>query len=95
MRSTLLLLACGLHVHACADMSKLLCEFEAEAAGPPRDVVWCGGDALLLQWPTLLLAVGPYGDTASWPLSGDEEHLRVSRWCPAPSPDQASRSAHT
>lgn len=57
-------------------MSKLLSEFEAVAGGPPASLTWCGGDALLLRWPELLMAVGPFGDYASWPLLA-EEHMLV------------------
>lgn len=61
-----------------ADMSKLLCEFEASVGqGPPTNMAWCGGDALILQWPGLLLAVGPYGDTARWQLGPEEQHMQV------------------
>ena len=37
----------------------------------PLDVAWCGSDAVVVRWPELLLAVGPFGDHASWPLAGD------------------------
>ena len=35
----------------------------------PLQLCWCGTDAVLLQFPELLLLVGPYGDYVSWHVS--------------------------
>lgn len=49
-----------------ADFSRQLSEFETHADAPPVAMAWCGGDAVVLQWPELLLIVGPHGDHAAW-----------------------------
>lgn len=35
-------------------------------SGPPRQVEWCGNDAVLVTWEGLALLVGPFGDTLSF-----------------------------
>lgn len=37
-----------------------------EAEGPVRQVEWCGNDAILVTWDTLVVLVGPYGDTLKY-----------------------------
>eukprot|EP01006_Ploeotia_vitrea_P014258 TRINITY_DN3823_c0_g1_i1.p1 TRINITY_DN3823_c0_g1~~TRINITY_DN3823_c0_g1_i1.p1 ORF type:complete len:855 (+),score=458.50 TRINITY_DN3823_c0_g1_i1:18-2582(+) len=46
------------------DFSKNLSKFVTKSRRPPRDVVWCGEDSVVLYWDTIgaLLMVGPYGD---------------------------------
>jgi vacuolar protein sorting-associated protein 16 len=50
-----------------ADFQRSLAEFDTTtvvgAEGPVRQVEWCGNDAILLTWDTLVLLVGPFGDT--------------------------------
>ncbi|GFH33635.1 uncharacterized protein HaLaN_33033, partial [Haematococcus lacustris] len=49
-----------------ADLSRQLSQFETRTDSPPSSLDWCGSDAVVMQWPELLLVVGPYGDYASW-----------------------------
>lgn len=45
-----------------ADFSRTLSEFITRQRVPPKNLVWCADDALLLQWERQLVMVGPYGD---------------------------------
>jgi len=49
------------------DFQRSMAEFETttvtDAEGPIRQVEWCGNDAILVTWETLVLLVGPFGDT--------------------------------
>lgn len=49
------------------DFQRSMAEFEtttvAGAEGPVRQVEWCGNDAILVSWETIVLLVGPFGDT--------------------------------
>lgn len=49
------------------DFQRSMAEFEtsmvADADGPIRQVEWCGNDAILVTWDSLILLVGPFGDT--------------------------------
>jgi hypothetical protein len=49
------------------DYQRSMAEFEtttvAGAEGSVRQVEWCGNDAILVTWETLVLLVGPFGDT--------------------------------
>ena len=33
------------------------------AVAPPKQVEWCGNDAVLVSWEMSVLLVGPFGDT--------------------------------
>ncbi|KAK9286019.1 hypothetical protein L1049_025222 [Liquidambar formosana] len=44
------------------DFSKIIFEYNCEAALPPEQLAWCGMDSVLLYWDDMLLMVGPYGD---------------------------------
>jgi vacuolar protein sorting-associated protein 16 len=49
-----------------SDFQKKVAEYdtsEAGATGQPRDVEWCGNDAIIVNWDALVLVVGPYGET--------------------------------
>ena len=35
----------------------------SEGLGDARQLVWCGNDAAILVWDTLVLVVGPHGQT--------------------------------
>lgn len=54
-----------------ADFQRSLAEYDTSpradegATGTPRQVEWCGNDAVLVTWPGLALIVGPFGDTLS------------------------------
>ncbi|KAI5121711.1 hypothetical protein M0805_002104 [Coniferiporia weirii] len=54
------------------DFRRNLAEFDTTtkvsegAEGPPRQVEWCGNDAVLVTWEKLALLVGPFGDTLSF-----------------------------
>ena len=48
------------------DFQKKVAEYntsEAGATGQPKDVGWCGNDAIVVNWDSLVLVVGPYGET--------------------------------
>ena len=49
------------------DFQRSLAEFDTKsvvgAEGLVRQVEWCGNDAILVTWDTLVLLVGPFGDT--------------------------------
>lgn len=49
------------------DFQRSLAEVEtttvAGAEGPIRQVEWCGNDAILVTWETVVVLVGPFGDT--------------------------------
>ncbi|KAF8800582.1 vacuolar assembling/sorting protein VPS16 [Phlegmacium glaucopus] len=49
------------------DFQRSMAEFETKdvggAEGPVRQVEWCGNDAILLTWDSLVAIVGPFGDT--------------------------------
>lgn len=51
------------------DFQRNLAEFDTStksaegAVGSPKQVEWCGNDAVLVTWETLVLLVGPFGDT--------------------------------
>ena len=49
------------------DFQRSMAEFEtstiAGAEGPIKQVEWCGNDAILVTWETVVLLVGPFGDT--------------------------------
>jgi hypothetical protein len=59
-----------LALYVLADMSKVLSELTTANTDPPLEVTWCGGDAVVLRWPDLLLLAGPYGEHLTWPLEG-------------------------
>ncbi|GAX81388.1 hypothetical protein CEUSTIGMA_g8819.t1 [Chlamydomonas eustigma] len=59
-----------IHVFS-SDLTKHLSEFDTKAEGRPLRLQWCGSDGVAVQWPELLLLVGPFGDHASWPLTGE------------------------
>src|SRR5258708_19006990 len=49
-----------------SDFQKKVADYdtsEAGATGQPRDVGWCGNDAIIVNWDALVLVVGPYGET--------------------------------
>lgn len=50
-----------------SDFQRSLAEFDtlavAGAEGPVRQVEWCGNDAILVTWTSLVVLVGPFGDT--------------------------------
>jgi vacuolar protein sorting-associated protein 16 len=56
-----------------ADFQRNLAEFDTTtvvgAESPVRQVEWCGNDAILVTWDTLVLLVGPFGDTLQCVLS--------------------------
>lgn len=48
------------------DFQRNLAEFDSTSAGaegPVKQVEWCGNDAILVTWDSLVLLVGPFGDT--------------------------------
>lgn len=50
-----------------SDFQRSLAEFDtlavAGAEDPVRQVEWCGNDAILVTWTSLVVLVGPFGDT--------------------------------
>lgn len=49
-----------------SDFSRNLSEYEAKNERPPRQLIWCGCDSLLLCWDRLLVMVGPHGDCVNY-----------------------------
>ncbi|KZT04540.1 vacuolar protein sorting-associated protein 16 [Laetiporus sulphureus 93-53] len=56
------------------DFQRSLAEFHTTnvpgADGDVRQVEWCGNDAVLVTWDSLVLLVGPFGDTLQYFYSG-------------------------
>ncbi|KAI0701369.1 vacuolar protein sorting-associated protein 16 [Cytidiella melzeri] len=52
------------------DFQRSLADFDtktaAGASGEVRQVEWCGNDAVLLTWETMVMLVGPFGDTLQY-----------------------------
>ncbi|KAG5349257.1 hypothetical protein C0989_004971 [Termitomyces sp. Mn162] len=69
-----LLTLSGLLWAVSTDFQRSMAEFDTntvyEAEGPVRQVEWCGNDAILVTWDTLVVLVGPYGDTLKFLHSG-------------------------
>ena len=53
-----------------SDFSRTLSEFVTKTTRPPRALVWCGTDSLVLHWERVLLMVGPYGDWVKYTYDG-------------------------
>ncbi len=55
------------------DFQRSLAEFDTTTVpgtvGDIRQVEWCGNDAVLVTWDTMVLLVGPFGDTLQYVLS--------------------------
>ena len=65
-KSLALMTATGVLWVVSSDFQKKVGEYdtsEAGATGQPRDVGWCGNDAIIVNWDALVLVVGPYGET--------------------------------
>ena len=68
-KSLALMTASGTLWVVSTDFQRNLAEFDVTsktdegAIGTPRQVEWCGNDAVLVTWDRLALLVGPFGDT--------------------------------
>jgi hypothetical protein len=65
-KSLALLTMSGILWVVSTDFQRNLAEFDSTSAGaegPVRQVEWCGNDAILVTWDSLVLLVGPFGDT--------------------------------
>jgi len=55
------------------DFQRSMAEFETKdvggAEGPVLQVEWCGNDAILVTWDSLVALVGPFGDTLQYVFS--------------------------
>ena len=49
-----------------SDFSRHLSEISTHVNRPPRQLVWCGADSILVLWERLLLMVGPYADSVKY-----------------------------
>lgn len=51
-----------------SDFQTSTAEFDSagEGLGDPRQLVWCGNDAVILTWDSLVLVIGPHGQTLRW-----------------------------
>lgn len=73
-KSLALLLFTGTLWVVSTDFQRNLAEYDtnslidAGAEGTPRQVEWCGNDAVLVTWNRLALLVGPFGDTLRYAL---------------------------
>jgi len=49
------------------DFQRSLAEFNTKGVvdvdGPVRQIQWCANDAVIVSWDSLVLLVGPFGDT--------------------------------
>lgn len=49
------------------DFQRNMAEFDTSnvpgATGSARQIEWCGNDAILVTWDSLVVLVGPFGDT--------------------------------
>jgi hypothetical protein len=66
-KSLALLTFSGMLLVVSADFQRSLAEFDTNNAigadGEVRQVQWCSNDAVVVSWDTLVLLVGPFGDT--------------------------------
>jgi hypothetical protein len=66
-KSLALLTFSGLLLVVSTDFQRPLAEFDTQnaigASGQVRQVQWCSNDAVIVSWDTLVLLVGPFGDT--------------------------------
>ena len=46
-----------------SDFQSKLSEYDSESRIPPKDVVWCGNDAVVLSWEDEVHVVGPKGSS--------------------------------
>ncbi len=60
------------------DFSKNLSQFDTKSKIPPEQLVWCGGDSVVLYWEGILLMVGPYAD---WQKYTYEEAIHLIPEC--------------
>ncbi|KAH9962881.1 vacuolar assembling/sorting protein VPS16 [Russula dissimulans] len=68
-KSLALLTTSGMLWVVSTDFQRILAEFDSTsvgAAGPVKQVEWCGNDAILVTWDALVLLVGPFGDTLQY-----------------------------
>ena len=65
-KSLALLTLSGLLWVVSTDFQRSMAEFDTkcvvEAEGPVRQVVWCGNDAILVNWENTVSLIGPFGD---------------------------------
>lgn len=66
-KSLALLTFSGILLVVSTDFQRSLAEFDTNNAigvsGQVRQVQWCSNDAVIVSWETLVLLVGPFGDT--------------------------------
>ncbi len=68
-KSLALMMVSGILWVVSTDFQRNLAEYDTSQAaslgadGAPRQVEWCGNDAVLVSWDRLALLVGPFGDT--------------------------------
>ena len=66
-KSLALLTVSGILLVVSADFQRSMAEFNTltvpGADGPVRQVEWCGNDAILVTWESVVILVGPFGDT--------------------------------
>ena len=52
------------------DFQRTMAEFDTTAVpgaeGPVKQVEWCGNDAIVVIWDTIVVLVGPFADTIQW-----------------------------
>ncbi|RKP03792.1 hypothetical protein CXG81DRAFT_23628 [Caulochytrium protostelioides] len=72
-----------LQVVRATDGAAVLMAFDPQTAAVPRQLAWCGADAVALLWPDGLVVVGPHGDGLTFAVPGlarcatDVDGLRV------------------
>jgi hypothetical protein len=60
------------------DFSQNLCEFNTRSKIPPHHLVWCGLECVCLDWDSVLLVVGPYGDWIKYNYDSDTSLVLIS-----------------
>jgi hypothetical protein len=53
------------------DFQKNLSKFSTASKVPPRAIVWCGEDAVVLYWDKILLMVNTFGDFVKYTYDGN------------------------
>lgn len=51
-----------------SDFQNKIGEYESKAKTPPKDVQWCGNDAVMLAWEDEVHLIGPNGASLRWAL---------------------------
>lgn len=66
-KSLALMTFAGVLMVVSTDFQREMAKFDSksipEAGGPVRQVEWCGNDAIVVTWESIVILVGPFADT--------------------------------